>query len=52
MNLQRYDDHMFTVHQADLENPIFEEFDQARGQFEVDLAIASAEQLETLRFFS
>ena len=47
MNLKRYDEHVFTVHQADLENPIFEEFDQARGQFEVDLAIASAEELKT-----
>ena len=47
MNLQRYDDHVFTVHQADLENPDFEEFDQARGQFQVDLEISSAEELKT-----
>ena len=48
MKLQRYNEHVFTVHQADLENPDLIEFDQARGAFEIDLETGKPEELKTL----
>ena len=48
MNVERYNTHVFTTHQADLETPIFEEFDQARGQFLIDLRTSTTEELKTI----
>ena len=48
MDVDKYNTHVYTTHQADLENPDFEEFDQARGAFLVDLRTSTTEELKTL----
>ena len=48
MKLNRYNNHVYTAHQVDLEKPVFEEFDEARAFFECDLENATPDEMKTL----
>ena len=48
MELDRYNNHVTLAHQADLEKPDYDEFDEARGYFLLDRERARPDELKTL----